>query len=106
METFDSHKLRIGTSGYQFPDWHGAVYPEKLKRGDVLEYYSHALGLNTVEINYTYYRLPVAATSAAMARKVPDGFDFTVRSYSGMTHEIWEDSQRRILRDTGDVFDQ
>jgi len=99
-------QLLIGTSGYQFDDWFGTVYPETLKKKDVLEYYSKKLEFNTVEINYTYYRLPSPRTSAAMAKKVPDNFLFAVRSYSGMTHDIWEDDKRKVLKDTTEVFDQ
>ena len=106
MEEIDLQTVRVGTSGYQFADWYGSVYPEKLKQRDVLEYYSHVLGLASVEINYTYYRLPSARTSAAMAQKVPDEFDFTVRSYSEMTHEIWADRERKVLKDTSEIFDR
>lgn len=98
--------LFIGTSGYQFADWFGTVYPEKLSKRKALEYYSKELGFNTVEINYTYYRLPSPRTSAGMAKKVPDGFRFSVRSFSGMTHDIWEDEERKKLKDTSEVFDQ
>ena len=99
-------QLLIGTSGYQFDDWFGTVYPENLKKKDVLEYYSKKLEFNTVEINYTYYRLPSARTSAAMVKKVPENFLFAVRSYAGMTHDIWEDEKRTVLKDTTAVFDE
>ena len=99
-------QLLIGTSGYQFDDWFGTVYPENLKKKDVLEYYSRKLEFNTVEINYTYYRLPSPRTSAAMAKKVPENLLFAVRSYAGMTHGIWEDEKRTVLKDTTAVFDE
>jgi uncharacterized protein YecE (DUF72 family) len=41
---------------------------------------------NTLEINYTYYRMPTARTLAGMARKVPDGFLFTLKTPQEMTH--------------------
>jgi len=100
------NKYRIGTSGYQFPDWFGTVYPPSLRQRNVLEYYANSLGLDTVEVNYTYYRLPSPRTSEAMARKVPDDFEFVVRSFSGMTHDIWEGTDRKTLKDTTEVFDQ
>lgn len=51
-------RIRIGTSGYSFPDWIGTIYPQKLKRRDMLGYYENELGFDTVEINSTYYALP------------------------------------------------
>ncbi len=95
----------IGTSGYQFEDWFGTVYPESLRRKDVLEYYSHELGFNCVELNYTYYRLPSFFTSRAIVKKVPEGFKFAVRSYREMTHDIWEDEERKKIKDTSEIFD-
>lgn len=103
-EDLDLSRIKVGTSGYQFDDWFGTIYPPKLNPKDVLEYYATALGMDTVELNYTYYRLPSAFTSEAMARKVPDGFEFAVRSYSGMTHEIWD--EHRNIKDTSEVFRQ
>jgi len=94
MELPELSKYRIGTSGYQFPDWFGTVYPPNLRQRNVLEYYANTLGLDTVEVNYTYYRLPSPRTSEAMARKVPDDFKFVVPSFSGMTHDIWEGTDR------------
>ena len=99
-------KYRIGTSGYQFPDWFGTVYPPNLRQRNVLEYYANSLGLDTVEVNYTYYRLPSPRTSEAMARKVPEDFEFVVRSFSGMTHDIWEGTDRKTFKDATEVFDQ
>lgn len=96
-------KIKVGTSGYQFEDWFGTVYPSKLKQRDVLEYYASVLGMDTVELNYTYYSLPSPRTSEAMAKKVPEGFDFAVRSHASMTHDIWE-GNKRALKDTSEAF--
>ena len=50
----------VGTSGYNYPEWKGSFYPEKLPASSMLSYYSERL--STVEINYTYYRMPNAKT--------------------------------------------
>jgi uncharacterized protein YecE (DUF72 family) len=47
----------------------------------------YAKDFDAVEINYTYYRVPVARTLASMAEKVPDGFSFTLKANQAMTHE-------------------
>lgn len=77
--------LRIGTSGYSYADWRGNYYPEDIKAPDMLSYYAREF--DTVEINYTYYRMPAARTLAAMAGKVPEGFIFTVKANQAMTHD-------------------
>lgn len=43
--------------------------------------------LNAVEINYTYYRQPVARTFESMIKKCPEDFLFTVKLFGGITHE-------------------
>ena len=69
MVPSEAEKYRIGTSGYQFPDCFGSVYPPSLRQRNVLEYYANTLGMDTVEVNYTYYRLPSPRTSEAMAER-------------------------------------
>src|SRR6266480_7169761 len=46
----------IGTSGWQYRDWRGVLYPPGLPERDWLEYYASRYG--TVENNGTFYRLP------------------------------------------------
>ncbi len=94
--------LRVGTSGYSFPDWKGTVYPPEIVQRDMLTYYAYQLKFDTVEINYTYYRQPSARTLSAMARKVPEEFDFTIKAYKEMTHEIFDENWH--IRDNTDVF--
>jgi uncharacterized protein YecE (DUF72 family) len=98
--------IRIGTSGYSFFDWKGPVYPSSLRNSDFLSYYEQDLGFDIVEVNFTYYRLPNARTTAAMSKKVSDSFSFVVRSHKEMTHEIWSDSKRTQLVDNSQVFAQ
>ncbi|HTY13683.1 MAG TPA: DUF72 domain-containing protein [Candidatus Omnitrophota bacterium] len=96
--------IKIGTSGFSFPDWKGTVYPKKTKPSEMLPYYEHELGFNVCELNYTYYRLPDAYTMEKMALKVSDGFEFTVKAFREMTHEIWEDEKREKFKDNRKVF--
>ena len=49
--------ILIGTSGFSFDDWVGEVYPENIKKQEVLLYYKNVLGFSTLEENYTYYAL-------------------------------------------------
>jgi uncharacterized protein YecE (DUF72 family) len=88
--------LRFGTSGYSYADWKGPYYPEKIKDAEMLPFYAREF--DTVEINYTYYRMPEARTLAAMAHKVPQGFTFTVKANQDMTHT------RDVGKETFDDF--
>ena len=76
--------IRIGTCGYSYRDWVGAVYASGTKPGDMLGQYARRFA--TVEIDATYYRVPGAATFESMARRTPDGFRFTAKLPSAGTH--------------------
>lgn len=77
--------LHIGTSGYSYPDWKGCYYPANLKPGEMLEFYAQEF--DAVEINYTFYRIPTAASLDALARKVPPDFKFTLKLHQSFTHD-------------------
>lgn len=77
-------EIRIGTSGYSFKDWRGVFYPEGLPDRDMLRFYSKHF--DAVEINSTYYRIPSPKTFESMARKTPEGFEFTVKAHQEITH--------------------
>ena len=74
----------IGTSGWQYRDWRGVLYPPGLAERDWLEYYAGRYG--TVENNGTFYRLPTTDTFAAWRAKVPGGFVMTVKASRYLTH--------------------
>ena len=78
--------VRVGTSGYSFGDWVGPFYPEGSAPGKMLPFY--ATQFNTVEVNFTYYRLPVARISQAMVDRTPEGFSFFVKAHQGFTHAL------------------
>jgi uncharacterized protein YecE (DUF72 family) len=77
--------IKIGTSGFSYPDWIGTVYPENLPEREHLAFY--AAEFPTVEINMTYYRVPAASTTQAWARRTPEGFLFSVKAFQGLTHD-------------------
>lgn len=80
--------VKIGTSGFSYDDWVGKVYPENIKKGDMLNFYAHELGMDIVELNYTYYTMPTAKGLEGMISKVPEDFSFVIKAHSSMTHEI------------------
>jgi uncharacterized protein YecE (DUF72 family) len=75
----------VGTSGYNYDAWKGHFYPEKLAKTKMLSYYAGQLP--TVEINYTFYRLPNAKTLESWAGQTPDGFRFSLKASQKITHQ-------------------
>jgi len=83
--------ILVGTSGFKFDDWKGTFYPPEVKQKDWLNYYGERF--NCLEVNATYYRLLHPATFFHMANKVPEGFQFTVKTYRSLTHEPGSDNE-------------
>lgn len=78
-------RYRVGTSGYNFPEWKGSFYPEKFPQKKMLPYYAERLG--TVEINYTFHRLPTGRLLAGWSAVTPADFRFTLKAPRRITHE-------------------
>jgi len=78
-------KLRIGTSGYSFPDWVGPFYPPGTRRQEMFAQYVRQF--RTVELNYTFYRMPAARTLERLAQASPPDFLFWVKANQRTTHE-------------------
>src|SRR5262245_38616917 len=85
--------IRIGTSGYNYPEWRGSFYPEKFPTGKMLPYYAERF--DTVEVNYTFYRMPNARTVAGWDGETPTHFCFALKAPQRITHFA-------RLRDVGD----
>ena len=77
--------IHVGTSGYNYPEWKGRFYPEKIAAKAMLPYYAGVF--DTVEINYTFYRMPTATLVEGWAAQVPDGFSFTLKTPKRITHD-------------------
>ena len=86
-------RVLVGTSGYNYTEWRGSFYPEKLSPKKMLPFYAERLP--TVEINYTFYRMPTERLLAGWSDLTPDHFRFTLKAPRRITHEA-------RLRDTGD----
>ena len=75
----------IGTSGYNYPEWRGSFYPDKFPTNKMLAYYAERF--NTVEVNYTFYRMPTEALLEGWAAGTPEGFTFTLKAPRRITHD-------------------
>ncbi|WP_035851326.1 DUF72 domain-containing protein [Kitasatospora azatica] len=76
--------LFVGTSGWQYDDWRGVLYPPKTPRRLWLEEY--ATRFATVENNNAFYRLPPAETFADWRARTPEGFVMAVKASRYLTH--------------------
>ena len=76
--------LYAGTSGFAYPAWKPGFYPAKLPSKQFLKHYSERL--NCVEINYTFRRLPAAATLEAWVGQTPPDFVFATKANQRITH--------------------
>jgi len=84
----------VGTSGYNYPEWKGSFYPEKLPAAKMLSYY--AARFPTVEINYTFYRMPNAKLVSGWASGTPSPYKLTLKAPRRITHDA-------RLRNVGDL---
>lgn len=74
----------VGTSGYNYPEWKGSFYPEKMPSAKMLAFYAQAFA--TVEINYTFYRIPNTKILSGWDRETPEGFRLTLKAPKRITH--------------------
>ena len=77
-------RVRVGTSGYNYPEWKGSFYPTDMKPARMLPYYAERF--STVEINATFYRMPTPATVEGWAKAVPEAFTFVLKAPQRITH--------------------
>jgi uncharacterized protein YecE (DUF72 family) len=73
-----------GTSGWAYPSWKPAFYPEKLAQAKFLTYYSSQL--NTVEVNFTFRQLLKETTVQKWLEQTPENFRFGVKAHQVITH--------------------
>jgi uncharacterized protein YecE (DUF72 family) len=74
----------VGTSGWQYRDWRGVLYPPGVAQRGWLEYY--AARYATVENNASFYRLPSRETFAGWRARTPEGFVMAVKASRYLTH--------------------
>ncbi|MDJ0780322.1 MAG: DUF72 domain-containing protein [Desulfosarcinaceae bacterium] len=79
--------LRVGTSGYAYPEWVTAgFYPTSTPSEKMLPLYARRFGVT--ELNFTWYQMPKAPAMVRMRERVPEAFGFAVKLTRTLTHEI------------------
>lgn len=78
--------IRIGTSGYDYPEWEGALYPRGLGRKEYLGAYSEVF--DTLELNFSYYGMPKPERLSDMLARTRRPIDFSIKAHQSLTHRI------------------
>jgi uncharacterized protein YecE (DUF72 family) len=76
--------VRVGTSGWNYPEWRGSFYPSDMKPAGMLAYYGARF--STVEVNNTFYRMPTSRVVEGWAAAVPARFSFVLKAPQRITH--------------------
>lgn len=76
--------VHVGTSGWSYDHWEGTLYPPGTPPAARLEVYSGQFA--TVELNASFYRWPSNRTFAGWRRRLPEGFQLSVKAARGLTH--------------------
>lgn len=76
--------LFVGTSGWQYKDWRGGLYPADCPMRRWLEEYTTHFA--TLEINNAFYRLPTRENFEDWRDRVPRDFVIAVKASRYLTH--------------------
>ncbi|HXA07736.1 MAG TPA: DUF72 domain-containing protein [Bryobacteraceae bacterium] len=77
-------QLYTGTSGFAYPNWKPRFYPADVPEKKFLEHYARRL--RSVEINYTFRRLPAPTTLENWVKATPAEFRFACKANQRITH--------------------
>src|SRR5215207_11450234 len=84
VSTAARNRIHVGCSGWVYRHWKGGFYPADLPQKRWFEFYSTEF--DTVEINASFYRVPLARTFDSWRDKAPPGFRYAVKANRLITH--------------------
>ncbi len=76
--------IRIGTSGWVYKHWRNVFYPHGVPQSRWLAFYAEHF--DTVEVNFSFYRLPAKQTFASWRQRAAPGFRYAVKGSRYITH--------------------
>ncbi len=76
--------VHVGTSGWNYADWRGRLYPAGLPPRRWLAHYARSF--DTVEVNATFYRLASRQAVSGWVDQTPPNFIFSVKASRFLTH--------------------
>jgi uncharacterized protein YecE (DUF72 family) len=74
----------VGTSGWAYATWKPEFYPAGISSKRFLQYY--ATQLNSVEVNFTFRKLPTESMLTGWLAAVSPGFRFSFKAPQRITH--------------------
>lgn len=77
-------RLWLGAQGWLYKDWTGAFYPPGTDGLRMLPEYARVFP--TVEVDSSYYATPPAKSVEGWRKRSPDGFRFSLKTPSEITH--------------------
>ena len=86
--------IHIGTSGWSYKEWANEFYHGVKPREQFRFYSTH---FSTVELNNTFYRLPLLSTVHAWREQAPEAFIFAVKGSRYITHILRLNNLGRAL---------
>jgi uncharacterized protein YecE (DUF72 family) len=84
MQSIGQGKIFTGTSGIVLPVPNKLCYPPEFQDKSRLTYYASLF--NSIEVNSSFYKVPMAATIKKWAESVPENFRFTFKLWREITH--------------------
>lgn len=84
MHNLPTQKYYTGTSGLLLPVRNKLAYPEEFKERSRLCFYGSLM--NSIEINSSFYKVPMARTVQKWAEDTPENFKFTFKLWKDITH--------------------
>jgi len=84
MQASNVSQIHVGCSGWVYKHWRGILYPEGLPQRLWFQRYSEEF--DTVEINASFYRVPLEKTFDGWREKAPAGFRYAMKANRFITH--------------------
>jgi uncharacterized protein YecE (DUF72 family) len=88
--------IRAGTSGYNYDAWRGSFYPDDLPQSKMLRFYAGEF--STVEINYTFRRMPTKKAVESWAAQVGEDFRFALKAPFWVVNQKKASASLRALK--------
>ncbi|WP_133551487.1 DUF72 domain-containing protein [Pedobacter duraquae] len=84
MQDLSHEKYFTGTSGLLLPVRNKLAYPEEFKQKSRLCFYGSMM--NSIEINSSFYKVPMGSTVQKWSEDTPEHFKFTFKLWKDITH--------------------
>jgi len=95
-------QLHIGTSGWSYKHWCDIFYPKEIRAEKYLEFYADTF--SCVELNSSFYHLPLKTTVTGWMNRTPETFRFCPKMSRFITHQMRLRKPQEPLQKFFDVF--